>query len=504
MVQGRDLTTGRLIFRTTADFTEGLVGDDRLEALAAEGFDGLAREMEVSTPKVGTGINQFREILQGVSVHPLAVSLEDAGERGRAVASLNSDRTWLADPGRKMEKNPLRYWVTEKEMREGEGDRLFSRLLDQIRVAPGILDLLYLEPTYRDPRKPGQNRWSGRDLYVQGYLEPGPTGVNARAAWSLGMSGDGISFGDVERTWCTNHEDLPSGIIHGPVHGDNQKLYSGDCQEHGTNVLGVVAASDNSVGVSGIASQIERIFLSSRLRKQNPSQVSTAIRALRDPKYLRPGDVLLVETETGSGHPVEVVPDVFHAIREAVDRGIIVIEPAGNGGHDLDSEPGGVFFLPPGLGWYSREHLKVTDPVHPGRMDSGAIMVGAASIPDDFPEALRSHHRRKDLNYGSRVGCYAWGNRVATTGLPRGFGDPVQADCIREYEEDFGGTSAAAAIIAGVAVLTQQMHKRAKGRVATPHEMRCLLTDPDLGTPSEEDSIGVMPDLGLIAKRLEL
>ena len=64
--------------------------------------------------------------------------------------------------------------------------------------------------------------------------------------------------------------------------------------------------------------------------------------------------------------------------------------------------------------------------------------------------------------------------------------------------DGFGGTSAASAIVAGVAAVVQGMHRAAHGTPLAAATLRALLADPSLGTPQHTPSarlIGPMPDL---------
>ena len=71
--------------------------------------------------------------------------------------------------------------------------------------------------------------------------------------------------------------------------------------------------------------------------------------------------------------------------------------------------------------------------------------------------------------YGSRVNCYAWGEEVVTAGW--GYFGPM-AGANRTYTDRFDGTSAAAAIIAGAAILVQQMAGASGGPGLRPDQMR--------------------------------
>src|SRR5262249_41452433 len=90
----------------------------------------------------------------------------------------------------------------------------------------------------------------------QGYLDPAPAGLDGRYTWSRpGGRGENVRFTDVEFDWVTDHEDFApsSNLFWG---GRPACAYDGNGSEHGTAVMGVVAARDNSMGVTGFASNV--------------------------------------------------------------------------------------------------------------------------------------------------------------------------------------------------------------------------------------------------------
>jgi subtilisin family serine protease len=90
-------------------------------------------------------------------------------------------------------------------------------------------------------------------------------------------------------------------------------------------------------------------------------------------------------------------------------------------------------------------------------------------------------------NFGSRIDCHAWGEKVATTGLDAALGSI--------YVTNFEGTSAAGPIVAGAAAVVQSARKAAGLTPLTPAQMRDLLRDT--GTPQfpGPKKIGAMPNL---------
>ena len=105
------------------------------------------------------------------------------------------------------------------------------------------------------------------------------------------------------------------------------------------------------------------------------------------------------------------------------------------------------------------------------------------------------HTRIYNSNYGNRIDCYAWGEKVFTAG---NFPNSSEG-AIDKYTEKFSGTSSAAAIIAGVAISLQGMMEANLNFRIGPVEMRRILSSEFYGTPSANgisvDKIGVMPDL---------
>lgn len=302
----------------------------------------------------------------------------------------------------------------------------------------------------------------------QEYVGPAPSGIDAPHAWAHGVRGKGVKFADVEGGWNDTHEDLPGDRIE-HVHGRSMKDPS--WRAHGTAVLGEVVGKDNGKGVTGLAPDVDRVYTSSI----QGSAVADAIDAAAE--KLGPGDVLLIELQSvgprGAYIPVEFWDDVYEVIRAATDRGVVVIEAAGNGFEDLD-------------------HRAYKQKFDRAFRDSGAIMIGAGAPPRP------GFHDREKLdfsNYGSRVDVQGWGRKVATLD----YGDLQRCDDTnrdRHYTGEFAGTSSASPIVAGAAILVESYAASLELPPLPPRELRTLLRDT--GTPQAGDlrlHIGPRPDL---------
>jgi subtilisin family serine protease len=251
-------------------------------------------------------------------------------------------------------------------------------------------------------------------------------------------------------------------------HAGGERIDDSLWRAHGTAVLGEVVGRDNGKGVVGIAPDVDRVITSSIGDTSVADAIDTAA------EQLGAGDVLLIELQGGGPRgrflPVEYWDDAFDAISAATDRGIVVVEAAGNGGEDLDHRAYG--------GKLDRK-----------RRDSGAIVVGAGGPP----RAGFTDRARLDFsNYGSRVDVQGWGRRVATLD----YGDLQQcAGVDRHYTDLFSGTSSASPIVAGAAILLES-YTRARGVTLAPREVRRVLGET--GTPQTGDTgkhIGPRPDL---------
>lgn len=306
----------------------------------------------------------------------------------------------------------------------------------------------------------------------QGYFRQKPFGIDAVAAWNLHQAyGQSVTVADIELGWFLEHEMLPRDI---PVaFGENASN-----KDHGVAVMGILVSDHARSEVKGGAPQAQTVAMSYARTMTEQLDRADVIRAAK--RKLLPGDILLLEfgeevddDERGIHivqAPAEGLPHMKGVIRECTEKGITVIEAAGNSGKNLDP-----------LGLEVRH--------------SGAVIVGS-SFHDNGTH--RWEAKALPSNYGSRVNCFAWGHDIRTLGQPP---NGYQA---------FGGTSGAAAIIASAAALLQSVARRHfreighKRDYLVPEEMLTFLSDRDCGTWTEDHAhhpMGYMPSLGLVIEK---
>jgi hypothetical protein len=365
------------------------------------------------------------------------------------------------------------YWRLDCRNRETAIEKLLKHLQDLPEV-----ELAYHEKAALDPSVTFSD-----DIYsvTQNYLDAAPVGINARwtSTFPHGI-GSGVGFVDLEQSWNLNHEDLVASSAT-LIFNDNRSLDSNFPGDHGTAVLGEILATDNSKGIVGIAPGVTSFGLVSHYHADSKSNGHVADAICAAVNVMNHGDVLLLEVERDF-LPTESDPADFDAIRLAVGlKEIVVIEAAGNGALDLDA-------------WVDHTGTRRFDRRNPDfdEFDSGAIMVGAC-------EPL-SRTRQETSNFGSRVDCFAWGDSITTAGE----GDlDSGTNANNRYTESFGGTSGAAAIIAGAALVIQGMSQVKPSTRFMGVQMRAVLSNHQTGTSQEPDNtenIGVMPNLQAIVE----
>ena len=230
---------------------------------------------------------------------------------------------------------------------------------------------------------------------------------------------------------------------------------------HGTAVLGEMVSIPDGRGCVGISHQAKAAVHSAVIN--GVFNAAGAINNAAD--QLKAGDVMLIELHaigpTNKYIAMQFWPDIFAAIKAAVEKGITVVEAAGNGNENFEL----AVFNGTGL-----------------QKDSGAIVVGAGVPPtnhldfDGFGAGMPSYSslgvprsRIFFSNYGKIVNVQGWGWHVTSLGYGDAQGGASQNTW---YTLRFSGTSSASPIVTGAAACLQGRSARQKRRAFDPEKSK--------------------------------
>jgi hypothetical protein len=284
-------------------------------------------------------------------------------------------------------------------------------------------------------------------------------GLNVQYAHRFpGARGEGITLVSKEvGGWYADHADLPA-----PVRRFGDFVASGP----GTRSAGIMAAIENGYGVTGIANRASLAYAAAGIGN---------LAELRD--YLKPGDVLQIGMQVDLGPvagcrsscfvPMEALPAWYDAIKELTDRGIVVVEAAGNGNVDLDH--------PDFDGRFDRK-----------RRDSGAVMVGSI--------CARNAVRAPFSNHGTRVDAAGWGCWDAATTTSGAEDADLWSEFDNWYTSGVASPASANPIVAAAAA-SLSGYARVKGATLGSTDVRVLLNATGTPLDGAATRIGTQPDL---------
>jgi subtilisin family serine protease len=239
-------------------------------------------------------------------------------------------------------------------------------------------------------------------------------------AWQFGR-GAGVVIADVDFGCRISHRDLVGAIGH--THNSFDGTTNVSCGQkvgHGTAVLGIAGARADGEGLAGYAPEAELWAIQGNTGcspNKNEKPWSAAINHVLDTDAPGKRKVLLIELETKNrGGNYEQMPSINNLIRDAIAQNCVVVVTAGNG----------------------ERPVNLTDNDQPFE-PTGSILVGATIFHEE------KNIRAEFSNYGPEVVVSAPGDEIHdVTCSPK-------ADTA--YRNDFGGTSGAAAKVAGTVAL---------------------------------------------------
>ena len=300
-------------------------------------------------------------------------------------------------------------------------------VMEELRKNP---DVEYVQPNYKlqITAAPADARFGEQwGLLNNGQEVEGKTGrssvdINAVNAWDLTTGSPSVVIGVLDTGVDINHDDLKNNIYTNTseiagngidddnngyiddvngwdfANGDKTVFDSSEADTHGTYVSGIIAASANSTGISGVAPNVKILPL--KFINGNSGYTCDAIEAI---EYAMAKGVKIINCSFGG-------TDNNYALKDAMQNsGILFICAAGNRGGDISSLP-----------------------VYPAFFDIPNVLSVAAL---DSMGVLAPYS-----SYGSRVDVAAPGSNIISTSSDNGY-------------DFFYGTSASAPFVTGIAAL---------------------------------------------------
>ncbi len=247
--------------------------------------------------------------------------------------------------------------------------------------------------------------------------------INVESAWETGALGEGVNVALVDEGFDYRHEDLKDNVDLELSHDYNDKgeIYNRR-EHHGTHVAGILAARDNDVGLRGVAPRVT-------LYVYNPLSGFARISELTDAMTRNATTTAVSNNSWGNRSSVRA-KRASSFWERAVETGL----STGYGGK-------GTFYVFSG----GNGHLLGDD----SNLDEYANFYGVTAACSVQGWGARAPYSEMGSNLWV---CAPSNERPGLFGLSGRFGI-VTTDHSDNYVEDFGGTSAAAPIVSGVAAL---------------------------------------------------
>lgn len=146
------------------------------------------------------------------------------------------------------------------------------------------------------------------------------------------ITGKGVTVAVIDTGCKTTHEDLKNNIA-GTYNATNGTKKVTDDDGHGTHVSGIIAASDNLVGIVGVAPDA-KLYIMKVMSDDGYMYYSSIIRALR--KCIDLGNISVINMSLGGTFYSE---DFEAAVKDCDEAGILCVSAAGNSATDKPMYP---------------------------------------------------------------------------------------------------------------------------------------------------------------------
>eukprot|EP00339_Tiarina_fusa_P000674 CAMPEP_0117047798 /NCGR_PEP_ID=MMETSP0472-20121206/33016_1 /TAXON_ID=693140 ORGANISM="Tiarina fusus, Strain LIS" /NCGR_SAMPLE_ID=MMETSP0472 /ASSEMBLY_ACC=CAM_ASM_000603 /LENGTH=925 /DNA_ID=CAMNT_0004760603 /DNA_START=80 /DNA_END=2857 /DNA_ORIENTATION=- len=150
--------------------------------------------------------------------------------------------------------------------------------------------------------------------------------VGALDFWSrYQKQGESVKVCVVDTGLDNSHRDIDSSRTSGSNDGDLVRPWSQDGDGHGTHVAGTIAASDNNIGVVGVAPKVD-LFIARVFNDQGRFTASSLIDAMNECAIAGSN---IISMSLGGPSASRAEQNAVNALR---DRGILLVAAAGNSG----------------------------------------------------------------------------------------------------------------------------------------------------------------------------
>ena len=305
----------------------------------------------------------------------------------------------------------------------GQDAREIANKLNQIEQIESASPARPIAPP-RNPTKEPLVIGPVRGLNSQWYIKR----CQIDSAWTLKgnnqfFSGKGVVVADIDWGFRTTHQEFYGRIEkkYNAITGSMEFVSDGEHTSHGTAVLGLLGAAGNGSGMIGVAYGSGLWLIQAADGDPNVTDFRFwwfAIDYVRRTSSAGRPKVICLEAQTVDELNIESDVLVNKTIRDAIDSGVVVCVPAGNGNKDA------------GLDLKGKPFCK-----------TNSIVVGATLFDDDL-----TLNRKSPLsNWGDRVVVSAPGDE--TNDVTCG------SENDSKYINEFGRTSGATPKVAGTVAL---------------------------------------------------